>query len=182
MSVKGKLGKELEKQDAEELLRLVKEMAARFPVAKMYLQMEFGLESETTIARYKKLLLKEYFPSRGHGKARSSRVNRTLKEFSQIAAFQEDIVEMRFYQVEQAVAFYKAYLHDYDPFISNLLKNWQLVVNMLHREGLVATYEPRVYAMLDDRFQRYWLGSRLMEIWTQGPELTSDRDDSRDDD
>jgi len=178
--LKTKLSKELEKQDGEELLRLVKELARRFPVASMYLTMEFGLDSQPIIDKYKKQIYKEYFPTRGHGKARSSRVNKILKEFTQVAAFQEDVLDIRLYQVELAVEYYRSYVYDYEPFITNLFKNWSTLIGMLHKEGLVGDYNERVGRMFNDKFVRYFVGEQMQAMWEAGPEPEKETDSEED--
>ena len=152
-----KLRKELDKQDPEELIRLISEMATRFPIAKMYLTMEFGFEGKAIVEKYKKSILKEYFPTRGHGKARSSKVNRILREFSQIVAFQEDMVEMQLYQLEQAVLYYRSYHHDHEPFLNNLYKNWADYLQNARQQGLLELHRPRLEQMFPAKFKSSWV-------------------------
>jgi len=162
---KKQLVKELEKQDKEELVRILGEMAKRFPIANMYLTMEFGFESAGIIEKYKKAIEKEYFPNRGHGKARSSRVNKILKEFAQIAAFKDDILEMQWYQIQRAVTYYQAYHHEYEPFINNLLKNWTVFLSATKSENSLSHFEKRIEDLFTDHFRRYWLYSKLWKIY-----------------
>lgn len=161
-----KLRKELEKQDSEELIRLISEMATRFPIAKMYLTMEFGFEGKAIVEKYKKAILKEYFPTRGHGKARSSKVNRILKEFSQIVAFQEDKVEMQLYQLEQAVLYYRSYHHDHEAFLKNLYKNWADYLLNARQQGLLESHQSRIDLMFPAKFKTSWVGRQLENIYT----------------
>jgi len=167
---KKSLLKELEKQDPEELLRLLNEMIKRFPVAKMYLSMEFGLEGTTIIEKYQREIYKEYFPKRGTGKARSSKVNKILKEFSLISAFRDDLVEMYWFQVQNAILYYQTYVHDYEPFLNNLFKNWKIFLDMAREEDLLSTYESKMEALFTERFKRYWLYAQLMNILNSPPE------------
>jgi len=155
------LSKELEKQEPEELLRLLNEISKRFPVAKMYLTMEFGFDGIVIIEKYKKLIEKEYFPSRGHGKARSSKVTKILKEFNQIAAFREDVLDMQLYQIERAVVYYQAYRHEYEPFINNLIKNWSAFLSAASKEGFLFQYQERIEKMFTDRFKKFWLQKEM---------------------
>lgn len=171
---KKSLVKELEKQDPEELLRLLTEVTRRFPVAKMYLTMEFGLEGTSIVEKYQREIYKEYFPKRGTGKARSSKVNKILKEFSLISAFREDLVEMYWFQVKHAISYYQTYVHDYEPFLNNLFKNWKIFLDMAREEGLLSTYEPQMDALFSDRFKRYWLYAQLMDILNAPPEPDPD--------
>ena len=159
------------------MLRLLKEMAKRFPIAQMYLNMEFGFENQVIVEKYKKALIKEYFPTRGHGKARSSKVNQMLKEFTQIAAFQEDVLEIYFFQVELAVQYYRAYLYEYMPFLNQIYKNWTFIIKLAHQGGWADTYQPRVDKMLDENFIRYDLGESMIFMWNEGPELENDPED-----
>jgi hypothetical protein len=117
------------------------------------------------IEKYKKALEKEYFPTRGHGKARSSRVNKILKEFAQIAAFKEDILEMQWYQIERAVVYYQAYHHEYEAFINNLLKNWTTFLSAARSENILPQFEERIKIMFSDHFKKFWLYGRLWEIY-----------------
>ena len=172
---KKQLIKELEKQDKEELVRLLAEMSKRFPVANMYLTMEFGFENAGIIEKYKKALEKEYFPARGHGKARSSRINKILKEFTQIAAFKDDILEMKWYQIERAVVYYRSYHYEYEPFINNLIKNWSAFLSAAKSENSLSQFEKRIQNLFTDGFKKFWLYEKFWEIYNQ-PE------DSKDDD
>jgi len=152
------------------------EISKRFPVAKMYLTMEFGLESAGIIEKYKKTIDKEYFPTRGHGKARSSRVAKILKEFTLIAAFREDVLDMQLYQLEKAVVYYQAYHHEYEPFINNLLKNWIAFIKAANQEGLIFQYKERIEKMFTERFKKFWLQKELEEHYLNPPETEANED------
>jgi len=166
--LKTKLTKELEKQDPEELLRLIREMARRFPIANMYLSMEFGIDSDAILLKYKKQLDKEYFPTRGHGKARSSKANRILKEFDKLAAFAQDAAELRFYQIELATQFQKSYDYYYEPFIQNIYANWHTLTVLLHKQGLVDDFQERVNLLLNKTLKGTFFQESLLEIWEEG--------------
>lgn len=161
-----KLRKELEKQDTEELVRLIAEMSERFPIARMYLTMEFGFESSGIIEKYRKAIHREYFPGRGKGKARSSRVNKMLKEFFQIAAFQEERIEMRLYALENMVEYYRLYIHDYEPFLKNLFRHWLAYLQGAQAEGLFETHADRLNKMMTEKFKQYGVGQKMVEIET----------------
>jgi hypothetical protein len=161
---KRQLQKELEKQDKEELLRLLLEISTRFSVANMYLNMEFGLESESIIEKYKKALTKEYYPARGHGKARSSRANKILKEFYQITAFKEDMVEMAWFQIALAIQYFHDYRPENIPFHTNLIKNWAKFLEMAKSEGLLPNYEEKIKLIFESRIQNSVLGTELKKI------------------
>jgi hypothetical protein len=161
---KRQLIKELEKQDKEELVRILTEMSRRFPIANMYLTMEFGFESAGIIEKYKKAIRKEYFPTRGYGKARSSKVAKILKEFTQIAAFQEDVVELMWYQIENAIDYYKLFGSEYEPFLNNLLKNWKFFLEKARKEGLMPLYSEKADALFTERFKKSWLATQLIFI------------------
>ena len=174
---KKQLVKELEKQDKQELVRILGEMAKRFPVANMYLTMEFGFESAGIIEKYKKAIEKEYFPSRGHGKARSSRVNKILKEFTLIAAFKEDIFEMQWFQIQRAVIYYQSYHHEYEPFINNLLKNWVTFLSAAKSENNLSQFEKRIEELFSDNFRKFWLSGKLRKIYESSEVEEKDTDD-----
>jgi len=166
--LKTKLTKEIEKQDPEELLRLIREMARRFSITNMYLSMEFGIDSEAILLKYKKQLDKEYFPTRGHGKARSSKANRILKEFDKLAAFAQDSAELRFYQIELATQFQKSYDYYYEPFIQNIYSNWHALTLFLHKQGLVSDFQERVNLLLNKTLKGTHFQESLEEIWEKG--------------
>jgi hypothetical protein len=130
----------------------------------MYLTMEFGLENESILEKYRKEIRKEYFPNRGRGKARSSRIQRILKEFCLVSAFQEDVLAMYGYQLQMAVEYYRQYDYDYPPFLNNLFKNWKIYLDLLREQGKWEELETEMKDVFNPRFKRTWLYDRLMEI------------------
>jgi hypothetical protein len=167
---KKSLPKELEKQDTEELLRLLNEVARRFPVAKMYLTMEFGLESTSIIGKYKKEITKEYFPTRGYGKARSSKVAKILKEFSLISAFKEDLVDMYWFQIKLAIKFHHTYDYFYEPFMNSLVKNWVKFLELAREQALMETYLPLFEAEFNEKKRKDFLYRLLTAEMNKKPQ------------
>lgn len=161
---KNNLLKELQKQDPEELLRLLAEVAKRFPIAKTYLQLEFGMGSEEILQKYKKQLMKEYFPGSRPGKARGSRANKILKEFDNLVAFPEDSLELRFYQLELVGEYYCYYGYNTDPFINNLTQNWTLFCKLIRKHQAWESYEDKLEQLLDEKFSHSSLGRNLRLI------------------
>lgn len=165
--MKSKLLKELDKQDKEELLRLLKGLSRRFPLAKMYLNMEFGIDTLPIIEKYKKLIDKEYFPSRGNGKARSSKVNRTIKEFSRLVVFPEDLADIRLHQVEQAVRFMEAHHYQSDVFLSNLQTQWGETAQYLHKHDLASSFSDRIENLLRGTWRSKKMQKTFNDIWIE---------------
>lgn len=165
--MKSKLLKELDKQDKEELLRLLKEISRRFPLAKMYLNMEFGIDSLPIIEKYKKLIDKEYFPARGQGKARSSKVNRTIKEFTRLVVFPEDLADIRLHQVEQAVRFMEIHNHQSEVFLSNLQSQWMETAQYLHKQDLTSSFSDRIETLLHGVWHLKKMQRKFNEIWKE---------------
>ncbi len=160
---KKSLLKELEKQEPEELLRLLEEVSRRFPVAEMYLRMEFGFEAAPILEKYRKALRKEYFPTRGRGKARVSRADRILKEFALVSAFPEDLLEMHWFQLELAIRYYVNFGHEYEPFIKGLLRNWQKVMDLARDAGNLADYVEK----MEEAFPAWAKKASLREAFLQ---------------
>ena len=87
-----------------------------------------------------------------------------LKEFTQIAAFQEDVVELMWYQIENAIDYYKLFGSEYEPFLNNLLKNWKFFLEKARKEGLMPLYSEKVDALFTERFKKSWLATQLIFI------------------
>jgi len=93
-----------------------------------------------------------------------------LKEFTQIAAFKEDILEMQWFQIELAVKFYLTYGYDHDPFLNSLLKNWEKFIKGVLLENIISQYEERIHQIIDGKSHRYWLFEQLKDIY-ENPEI-----------
>ena len=159
---KRSLIKELEKQESEELLRLLEEVSRRFPVAEMYLRMEFGFEAEPILEKYRKALTKEYFPSRGRGKARVSRADRILKEFALVSAFPDDLMDMHWFQLHLAIRYHLVFGHDYEPFIKGIHRNWQKLLGMASESGREEEFRGKAEQAFDGPYRRAGLISEML--------------------
>ena len=168
------LSKELAKQEPEELLRLLDELSRRFPVARMYLNMEFGLEAESIVEKYRKALQKEYFPTRGRGRARISRSDKILKEFGMISAFSEDLLEMNWFQVELAIRYHLHYMYEYEPFMKGLLRNWKTTVQLARETGSLPDYMNKLETIFPGEFRTYYLHRLLKDIADELPQAEED--------
>jgi hypothetical protein len=92
--------------------------------------MEFGFEPEPILEKYRKALTKEYFPTRGRGKARVSRAEKILKEFALVSAFPEDLLEMHWFQLKLAIRYYFANDYQYEPFLRGIFRAWEKILNL----------------------------------------------------
>lgn len=161
---KNTLFKELQKQDPEELLRLLKEVSKRFALAKTYLQLEFGIAAEETLEKYKRQLKKEYFPETRPGKARGTRANKILKEFDNLVAFPEDSLELRFYQLQLASEYFRLFSIVKEAFVNNLIQNWTLFCQLVQKHDAWDNYEERLQKLIEENFGKSLIRRSLKEI------------------
>jgi len=161
---KKSLFRELEKQEPEELLRLLEEVSKRFPVAEMYLRMEFGFEPEPIIEKYRKALTKEYFPTRGRGKARVSRSEKILKEFALVSAFPEDLLEMQWFHLNLSLRYHFAFGHEYEPFIRGIFRTWEKILDQSREMGQLATCAEKLEAMIPGWARKAGLYEALLQV------------------
>jgi len=114
--MKKELNKYLSSLSEKELIKEVKKLYDKFGDVKKYYEMELGDNSEKILAEYKAKIKKEYFPTRGYGRARNSVSRKVVLDFKKIAIHQKDVVELLLYRVEMMLKFTNAYGDIDEPF------------------------------------------------------------------
>ncbi len=139
--MKKELNKYLNSLTEKELIKEVKKLYDKFPDVKKYYEMELGDNSEKILAEYKAKIEKEYFPTRGHGRARNSVSKKVVQDFKKIAIHQKDVVELLLYRVEMMLKFTNAYGDIDEPFYNSLESSFHEACKMIAKERLTSYYK-----------------------------------------
>jgi len=133
--MKKELNKYLNSLSEKELIKEVK-LYDKFADVKKYYEMELGDNSEKILAEYKAKIKKEYFPTRGYGRARNSVSRKVILDFKKIAIHQKDVVELLLYRVEMMLKFTNAYGDINEPFYNSLESSFGQASEIIAKEQL----------------------------------------------
>lgn len=103
--------------DKPELIALISRLSKQIPELGQYFQLQLNRTATMDVVeKYKKSIEKEFFPSRGYGKARLSVARKPVDTFKRIAPQSPQLVDLMFHYVEQGVRFTLAYGDIDEPF------------------------------------------------------------------
>ena len=114
-STKTELNKFLKEMSKKDLENEVKKLYSKFKEVKKYYEIEFCEDTTEILNEYKQKMRKEYFPTRGFGKARNRESRKIVNDFKKISIFQKDVVELLLYRVETMIEFTNEYGDPLNP-------------------------------------------------------------------
>lgn len=135
-SVKTELDRYLKALDRKELEAEVKKLYTKFSDVKKYYELEFSQDTTAVLNEFKAKLRKEYFPSRGFGKARNRESRKVITDFKKISIFTKDVIELLLYRVEMMIEFTKAYGDIDEPFYNSLDSSFDEACKLMAKEKL----------------------------------------------
>ena len=133
-STKKELSKFLKQATKAELEKEVKKLYDKFKEVKQFYQLELAEDTSVVLDQFKAELRKEYFPSRGFGKARNSASRRVVSNFKKIAIFQNDVIDLLLYRVEVMLEFTNAYGDIDEAFYNSLTRSFDEACKLIQKE------------------------------------------------
>ena len=102
---KTQLKKELARMTADQIGELILDLYDARPEAKEYLEFFIKPDIDSKLEKARSAIRKEMWrTSRGHNRARSTRIRRTIKDIASLNPGEEPVCEIMTYAVEQACA------------------------------------------------------------------------------
>lgn len=140
-SVKTQLSKYLKEMTKQDLEKEVKKLYTKFKPVKDFYEMELSGDTTQLVKTAKDQIRKEYFPTRGYGKARSSVSRKVISDFKKIAIFQRDVIDLLLYRVEMMLDFTNEYGEITDAFYVSLESSFEEACKLIEKEKLQAEYK-----------------------------------------
>jgi len=128
------LKKYLRNRNDDELINEIIELAKLYPSVKEYYKAKLLPQSEVEIfEKYKNIIKNEFFPDRGFGKLRYSKVNEAIREYKKLTSNSELITKLMFYYTEIGIKFTREYGDIDEKFYINIEKSYINVLDYVQK-------------------------------------------------
>ena len=116
----------------EDLEKDITEIFRKYPAIKEYYQNKLLPQADTEIiAKYKKIIENEFFPTRGYGKAKLSVAKKAIADYKKICRFPENLIDMMLFYVEQGVKFTNEYGDIEEAFYNSMESMFDKAVKLM---------------------------------------------------
>lgn len=123
----------------------ISELYRRFPDVKNYYQLKFSPQSERDIVNeYKERVKKEFFPTRGFGRARLSIAKKPIIEYKKVCFNPASLIDLMLYYVEQGVNFTNQYGDINEPFYNSMESMFDQALKLIQETNSQDTFFPVV--------------------------------------
>ena len=141
----------LKKISQEESIADITELFKRFPSVKEYYQIKLYPQAEKEVlAKYKKMIEDEFFPTRGFGKARLSITKKAIFDYRKVCHNEVDIIDIMLFYVEQGVRFKLAYGDIDEAFYASMEGMYKKALNAMIELGVKTIFEQRSRKIVTD--------------------------------
>lgn len=159
------LNKYLNSLSEKELKQEIKKLNKKLDSVKKYYQLELGHNSEQVLAEFKKKLKKEYFPSRGYGRASSREAQKIIAEFKKISVHQKDLISLMLYRTEMMLDFTLEYGDIDESFYNSLILSFEKVCKLISKEVLQPYFKESCQELISKTYPIGWGVSTEMKIY-----------------
>lgn len=141
----------LKRQSKEELIKQISETYAKFDLVKDYYQGKINSKaSDKILQKYKAIIKKEFFPSRGFGKARLSIARKAISDYKKVSSSKEGLADSMLFFVEMGVSFTNAYGDINDSFYNSMETMYERVVSYLAENNIQSKFQARCKSIVDE--------------------------------
>jgi hypothetical protein len=133
-------------------------------------------DDQTVRARYRQIIENEFFPARGHGKARLAVARKAVTDYKKVAASVEGPADLMLVYVEMGVKYARAYGALDQTFCRSMEGMYSGALRWIVTHGLEDAFRPRANAVLTaSAGMGYWFHDTLSDIFSRW--LDEDEDD-----
>ena len=147
----------LKSKSAQELTEEIKTLHKLFPAVREYYQNKLSSGGTAELlARYKKIIQHEFFPTRGHGRARLSVARKATQDFSKLSTDASAVADILIFYVEMGVEFTCEYGDIYEAFYTSMESMYAKAARHVVTHGLQAEFTPRLKKIVTDTRDIGW--------------------------
>jgi hypothetical protein len=159
----------LKKCSQEELISDIAELFKKFPSVKDYYQIKLYSQEDTEIiAKYKKIIESEFFPSRGLGRARLAVAKKAISDYKKICQTDAALIDIMIFYVEQGVKFTNAYGDIDEPFYLSMEGVYKQAVELIIKSNLKENFQQRCRKITSDTSSTGWgFHDSLIEVYEE---------------
>ena len=135
----------------EDLEKDITEIFRKYPAIKEYYQTKILPQADAEIiAKYKKIIENEFFPTRGYGNAKLSVAKKAIADYKKICQFPENLIDMMLFYVEQGVKFTNAYGDINEAFYNSMESMFAKTVELICKQDLKEVFQRRCQKIVGD--------------------------------
>ncbi len=154
LTILKKYFKECSKADLE---KDIIEIYQGFPTIKDYYQVKLLPQSETQIiAKYKKVIENEFFPTRGFGKGRLAIAKKAIADYKKICRSSDSLIDIMLFYVEQGVKFTNKYGDIEEAFYLSMEGMFEKAVKLIGQNDLKSPFQKRCQKIVNDASETGW--------------------------
>ncbi len=141
----------LQQKTKEKLIEEIVDLFSKFKIVQDYYQSKSGTnENGEMLEKYKSLVTHEFFPARGHGKARLSIAKKAVTDFKKISPSKTALIDLMLHYVEMGVRFTNEYGDIDEPFYNSMEGMYDKVLKLLLQEGIKQEFQQRCRRIVTD--------------------------------
>lgn len=145
---KSQLKKHLANQTKEQVIDVVLELYSARKEAKEYLDFYINPNDDAKLEEYKKIIYKEFYPSRGEAQCRFSVCRKAISDFKKLNPSPSCIADLMLYYIETGVSFTAEYGDMWDQYYTTLENNFEKAMEFIYKNGYLEELHPRIEKML----------------------------------
>ncbi len=153
------LKKNLKTLSNDDLVQYIVDLYKKDKFVKDYFDIEFSKNNQNDLEifnKYKNTIEHEFFPTRGHGKARISKPKKAISEYKKISNNQTHIAELMIFYVENGVQFTFEYGDINDQFYTSMGKMYEDALKHIKEHGLKDAFRFRCKKIVTDTVNMGW--------------------------
>ncbi|MFM7571701.1 MAG: DUF6155 family protein [Snowella sp.] len=154
LTILKKYFKDCSKQDLE---KDITEIFRKYPAIKEYYQTKLLPQAnEEIIAKYKKIIENDFFPTRGYGNAKLSVAKKAIADYKKTCQFPEKLIDIMLFYVEQGAKFTNAYGDINEAFYNSMENMFDKAVELICKEDLKDSFDQRCQKIVGDTCDIGW--------------------------
>ena len=123
-------------------------------------------DDKTVSDKYKKIIKREFFPTRGFGKARLAVSKKAISDFKKLCKSETDLIDLMLFYVEQGVQFTLTYGDITEAFYTSLEDVFDKALQLINKTNTEKIFESRCEEILSDTSDIGWgFGDTLSDLY-----------------
>ncbi len=168
----GLLKQYLRQRSQTELVEEIAELFTRLDTVKDYYQLRLGTDEEA-LKKYKNIIEKKFFPTRGYGDARLSVARKAVTDFQKVSKTSESLIDLMLFYVETGVRYTNSYGDINEAFYSSLESMYERALKLIRTKKLQAQFNERCKSVVADTRDIGWgFHDMLVQIYSENFENT----------
>ncbi len=169
-----KLKKILSEKSQKELTKEIVTLFKIFPDVKDYFTITLDDKgAESILNKYKEIITNEFFPKRGHGKAKLAVAKKAIRDFKKISNSIFNNIDIMLHYVEQGVMFTNVYGDINEEFYNSMEMVYEDAIKLISKNKLKKEFKNQSYNIVLDACDSWGFKEQLECLYDEYLENSS---------